>query len=701
MSRNPESRAVLCGNCKHFVAGGLCELVKGKIDSKATCDLQSFGNPRPIDTEVDPTHTKSSVNYKPQFISETVSGELVSKAIQMEHELLSRGIPEEEVHRAVIAYFSSPEPPPAMQWPGPITGLDLAGRIDPFKVFASREPLTDFTGLPSDVQPYPTPNKSPYGIGSGTENYESNFTPDPNSLGSLSNTYSVLNPPAPESSNWLGLAANVNAEPPMHGLHGFNVAKAIPEWRYDVEQSQTYPPAKRDIIIPPSGASLDEIPSPFNAITEAIDPKELSAGIEIELEHTKNRDIAKQIAIDHLKEDPEYYTKLLTHVEPEKKHLLETKIREAKKDDTKKKLLSLMAKWALLLGGMAVINKIIKDYIDSGTDKPLEILAEYQYHGHDNDDPCKPYAGKRFNLLETHNRPVIPSEKLGYTTTHPNCKCTWDVKPNSNLPLNKITKSEQGDITKIEKDIKDKAKKGKLHKVNEDGKLSKKTTKKNPIKEGCSCSLKIPPLRIGLSRRSLQEAITNLRQEFDWLDDDYVEKAKILADDAGGQIYLVRAASESITDHRSEGEPYRRKLSSQELYAMTRTSIGKKMDINHQAEFETDATILDAEFHPKRREIQMLVIERDPEINKAINNKKITAVSINGGMPRSESVEPCSHGCKDDSCELCLVPKGVVLGELDDIAMTWVVTDPDGLYWNGHFVPKAEPGIKVTRIETL
>lgn len=40
--------------------------------------------------------------------------------------------------------------------------------------------------------------------------------------------------------------------------------------------------------------------------------KELSKGIKIEMEHTKNYQIAKEIALDHLKEDPRYYTKLAT-----------------------------------------------------------------------------------------------------------------------------------------------------------------------------------------------------------------------------------------------------------------------------------------------------------------------------------------------------------------------------------------------------
>ena len=38
--------------------------------------------------------------------------------------------------------------------------------------------------------------------------------------------------------------------------------------------------------------------------------QQISAGIEVELEHTKDRSIAKEIAMDHLFEDPEYYLKL-------------------------------------------------------------------------------------------------------------------------------------------------------------------------------------------------------------------------------------------------------------------------------------------------------------------------------------------------------------------------------------------------------
>lgn len=40
------------------------------------------------------------------------------------------------------------------------------------------------------------------------------------------------------------------------------------------------------------------------------DPDELELGIKTELEHTDDKLMAKEIAMDHLVEDPKYYTKL-------------------------------------------------------------------------------------------------------------------------------------------------------------------------------------------------------------------------------------------------------------------------------------------------------------------------------------------------------------------------------------------------------
>jgi len=43
---------------------------------------------------------------------------------------------------------------------------------------------------------------------------------------------------------------------------------------------------------------------------EDVDPKQLKIGIEVEQEHTNDPNAAREIALDHLTEDPEYYTKL-------------------------------------------------------------------------------------------------------------------------------------------------------------------------------------------------------------------------------------------------------------------------------------------------------------------------------------------------------------------------------------------------------
>jgi hypothetical protein len=40
------------------------------------------------------------------------------------------------------------------------------------------------------------------------------------------------------------------------------------------------------------------------------DPQQLEIGIKHETEHTKDREVAKEIAKDHLTEDPNYYKKL-------------------------------------------------------------------------------------------------------------------------------------------------------------------------------------------------------------------------------------------------------------------------------------------------------------------------------------------------------------------------------------------------------
>lgn len=44
--------------------------------------------------------------------------------------------------------------------------------------------------------------------------------------------------------------------------------------------------------------------------TKDVDPEQLKLGIKVEMEHTDDADVAKEIALDHLAEDPQYYSKL-------------------------------------------------------------------------------------------------------------------------------------------------------------------------------------------------------------------------------------------------------------------------------------------------------------------------------------------------------------------------------------------------------
>ena len=57
------------------------------------------------------------------------------------------------------------------------------------------------------------------------------------------------------------------------------------------------------------GMSLQDIADKHKISTEELNT-ELEKGIKTEMEHTGSKSIAKEIAMDHLFEDPKYYTKL-------------------------------------------------------------------------------------------------------------------------------------------------------------------------------------------------------------------------------------------------------------------------------------------------------------------------------------------------------------------------------------------------------
>ena len=59
--------------------------------------------------------------------------------------------------------------------------------------------------------------------------------------------------------------------------------------------------------------NLDKLPGGVGdrTPTDQIDPIQLSTGIQIEMEHTNDTGVAQSIAMDHLTEDPKYYSKLV------------------------------------------------------------------------------------------------------------------------------------------------------------------------------------------------------------------------------------------------------------------------------------------------------------------------------------------------------------------------------------------------------
>lgn len=77
--------------------------------------------------------------------------------------------------------------------------------------------------------------------------------------------------------------------------------KQITEERYEEEEEELYELNRRD-----------QIPGGIGDKYEVwdVNPEELELGIRVEMEHTNDREIAKEIALDHLAEDPKYYSKL-------------------------------------------------------------------------------------------------------------------------------------------------------------------------------------------------------------------------------------------------------------------------------------------------------------------------------------------------------------------------------------------------------
>ncbi len=275
---------------------------------------------------------------------------------------------------------------------------------------------------------------------------------------------------------------------------------------------------------------------------------------------------------------------------------------------------------------------------------------------------CKPLDGMEF-ADDDPKRPILPSEKMGegVYNTHPNCLCTFEA----------ITKYED---------------------------ISLEADSDSPQSRAAASSLKERHDITNEYLRPLQESLNIFKDkqpgEFDWINETAIENMKdFTKEHPDGRFILAVVSGESYTDHRIEGEKLRRHWTNKELMQNIRTAKRKLTDINHmwQKKDPLSGLIYDANWNFTTNKGEMIIWESDPEILDAIRKDIITAVSINTGKPR-EVEENCSTG------ECLSEPKGTVLGEDNNVALAFIITDPDGWDYNGQHIPAMPPGMKFTKI---
>jgi hypothetical protein len=109
------------------------------------------------------------------------------------------------------------------------------------------------------------------------------------------------------------------------------------------------------------------------------------------------------------------------------------------------------------------------------------VLAKYTRTGNQPCDICESFKGRIFDL-DSENRPVTPSEGRGFTTTHPHCGCIWGEVAKSITKADSMLDSMKEYIQRIHRKIGQRARRGTLHRILPNGKVSKRTTKRNPRK---------------------------------------------------------------------------------------------------------------------------------------------------------------------------------------------------------------------------
>lgn len=280
---------------------------------------------------------------------------------------------------------------------------------------------------------------------------------------------------------------------------------------------------------------------------------------------------------------------------------------------------------------------------------------------------CKPLDKMEF-AEDDPGRPIVPSEKLGagVYNTHTHCKCD-NIPFEKLLPESVMPKSDVANSRAASKSLRERVD------------ITKQYLR--PLSE----SLIIEDKKPG---------------EFDWIDDKAIEEMrKYSANHGSGKFILAVLSGESITDHRKDitvNENYRRRWNKRELMQNIRTAKGKMIDINHQYP-KTDPQsggVYDANWNFTTNRGEVIIWETDEIILNAIRNDTITAVSLHTGLPRK-----FTKNCSDGEC--FMEPEGTIIGELDNVALAFVVTKKEGFLYNGQVIPALPPGMSITKIYVI
>lgn len=277
---------------------------------------------------------------------------------------------------------------------------------------------------------------------------------------------------------------------------------------------------------------------------------------------------------------------------------------------------------------------------------------------------CKPLDGMEF-AEDDPTRPITPSEKLGkgIYNTHPNCLCD-NIPFEKLLPVLKQPKSDVANSRAAAKSLRERINITKEH---------------------------LRPLSETLIIKD------RIKGEFDWIDEDAINEMKTYATNHGyGKFLLAVLSGESITDHRKDvtvNENKRRRWAKRELMQNIRTAKGKMCDINHMYPKKDPQSggVYDANWNFTTNRGEVVIWETDQEILDAIRDDTITAVSIHTGLPRR-----ITTNCSDGEC--FIEPEGTIIGELDNVALAYVVTKPEGFVYNGHHINPLPPGMGFTKI---